>query len=320
MKYTSIVTPEWVKRNLAVDKKLRLLDCSWNLKAMEPGFTQMAFARKHVAGAQLFDIDQVVEPGSDLPHQCPPADLFEQKVRSLGLNAGDRVICMDRDSLFGSPRVWWMFRRFGITDVSVMNGTLRDWIAIGGPTEIGGSKPVEPGNMSVLADNHWMRKNMTDVVHHLVAKGFLPRTLLSDLPAASEPRIQQIIDARSAERFAGVAKEPRPKVKSGHIPGSINIPHTEVLRDGRLKSMQEIWEIFQGSGVDLDSDITTSCGSGVTAATISLCLDVLGKKPEEHTLYDGSWSEYGLGSTVVGGKTVKLPIACSDATKCPSYN
>ncbi len=225
----------------------------------------------HIPGAVFFDIEAVSDHSTELPHMLPGTTQFAAAVGALGIGDGDTVVVYDSVGLFSAARVWWTFRVFGATSVYILDGGLPKWKAEGRPLETGDApRPVRKftAQMNVAA----------------VA-------LLDDVRMAQTNDSVQIVDARSAERFAGKAPEPRPGLRSGHMPRSFNVPYERVLDSGRLASRERVAAAFTAAAVDLDSPIITSCGSGVTAAILTFALQSLGKEPKG--LYDGSWAEWG---------------------------
>ncbi|MFN3854751.1 MAG: 3-mercaptopyruvate sulfurtransferase [Phreatobacter sp.] len=230
------------------------------------------FEAAHIPGAQRFDIDAVKDPESDLPHMMPPAAVFSSACRTLGIGDGKSVLIYDALGLFSAPRVWWMFRNFGVDRVFILDGGLPKWVAEGRPLETGPARGREARHFTA-------RRN-----HGAVAD-------LGDVKKALASGRTQVVDARPADRFRGETPEPRPGLRSGHMPGALNLPFASLVEDGRLVSQERIRAAFEAAGVDLDRPVITSCGSGVSAAILWLAMDALGKQPAG--LYDGSWSEWG---------------------------
>lgn len=230
------------------------------------------FEAAHIPGAQRFDIDAVKDPESDLPHMMPPAAVFSSACRTLGIGDGKSVLIYDALGLFSAPRVWWMFRNFGVDRVFILDGGLPKWVAEGRPLETGPARVREARHFTA-------RRN-----HGAVAD-------LGDVKKALASGRTQVVDARPADRFRGETPEPRPGLRSGHMPGALNLPFASLVEDGRLVSQERIRAAFEAAGVDLDRPVITSCGSGVSAAILWLAMDALGKQPAG--LYDGSWSEWG---------------------------
>ncbi|MGV8988201.1 MAG: 3-mercaptopyruvate sulfurtransferase [Cypionkella sp.] len=266
-----LVSTDWLAAHLK-DPDLRVLDASWFL----PGSGRDAKAEymaAHIPGARFFDIDEITDHRSTLPHMAPPPEKFISRLRAMGVGDGHQVVVYDSTGLFSAPRVWWTFRLMGKTDVAVLDGGLPKWLAEGRETE---DMPpiVKDRHMTTSRQNHLV-KDVTQVAH------------------SAKLGEAVIVDARSAARFAGDAPEPRPGLRGGHIPGSRNVPYTTLLNtDGTLKPAPELTATFKAAGVDLTKPIITTCGSGVTAAILSLALERIGHK--NHALYDGSWSEWGM--------------------------
>jgi thiosulfate/3-mercaptopyruvate sulfurtransferase len=225
----------------------------------------------HIPGAVYFDIEEVSDHSTELPHMLPGAAQFGEAVGALGIGDGDTVVVYDSLGLYSAARVWWTFRIFGAKNVFILDGGLPKWKAE--------NRPLESGDA----------KRTAKQFHAEMDVG--PVAMLADVRMALTDRSAQIVDARSAERFAGKAPEPRPGLRSGHMPGSFNVPYDRVLENGRLASPARIEAAFTSARVDLDKPIITSCGSGVTAAILTFALESIGRMPKG--LYDGSWSEWG---------------------------
>jgi thiosulfate/3-mercaptopyruvate sulfurtransferase len=267
---SALVSTDWLAERLAAPD-IRVVDATWFM----PGSARNAraeFEAAHVPGAVHFDIDEICDETSPYPHMVPSAAKFSAKVRRLGLGDGVTVVAYDANRFCASARVWWMFRLFGHEAVVVLDGGLERWRAEGRPLEEGPARPRERHltarqNTTLLRELDQMRANLTS-------------------------RREQVVDTRSAGRFTGELPEPRPGLRSGHIPGSRNVPTSELLAaDGRLKPPAELRPLFLRAGVDLARPITCSCGSGVSAAVAALALFELGRS--DVAVYDGSWSEWG---------------------------
>ena len=270
---TTLVSTAWLADHLG-DPDLRVVDASWYLPDQNRD-ARAEYDAAHIPGARFFDIDDVSDHRSDLPHMAPPAEKFVSRVRAMGIGDGHQVVVYDGAGLFSAARVWWLFRLMGKTDVAVLDGGLPKWRAEG--REVEDMAPV-------LRDRHItaVRQN------HLVRD-------VTQVATASKLAGPQIVDARSPARFRGDEPEPRPGLRAGHIPGSLNVPYRTVLNDdGTLKDEAGLRAAFEGAGVDLTRPVITTCGSGVTASVLFLALTRLGHA--DVSLYDGSWSEWGAYS------------------------
>ncbi len=225
----------------------------------------------HIPGAVFFDIEAVSDHSTDLPHMLPGNTLFSEAVGALGIGDGDTVVVYDSTGLFSGARVWWTFRVFGAESVYILDGGLPKWKAEG--------RPLEAGDAKRAPKTFTAKMNVGAVA------------LLDDVRMAQTDDSVQVVDARSAERFAGRAPEPRPGLRSGHMPRSFYVPYDRLIENGRLASRDRVAAAFTSAGVDLDKPIITSCGSGVTAAILTFALESIGKQPKG--LYDGSWAEWG---------------------------
>lgn len=247
-----------------------VVDASWYLPAQ--GRAALAeFEAEHVPGAVFFDQDAVVDPASSLPHTLPSAEIFARAAGALGIAETDTIVVYDGLGLFSAPRVWWMLRTFGAHDVRLLDGGLPAWKAAGLSTEAGPARPAQKTFNATFDAN--AVATLSDMRGHVAAGD------------------AAILDARPAERFAGLVPEPRAGVRSGHMPGATSLPFGQLAENGRLRSPEELRQIFEKAGIDLEGPVVTSCGSGVTAAAISLALAAVGKTDAK--LYDGSWTEWG---------------------------
>lgn len=267
----TLVSTDWLALHLK-DPDLRIIDASWYLPdaGRDP---KSEYDAAHIPNARFFDIDEISDQRSNLPHMAPPAEKFVSRMRAMGIGDGHQVVVYDGMGLFSAPRVWWLFRLMGKTDVAVLDGGLPKWISEGNPIE--DMPPVmRDRHITVSLQNHIV-VDVTQVAH------------------ASKLADHEILDARSPGRFSGEEPEPRPGMRSGHIPNSKNIHYKTLLNDnGTMKTKAELREVFDTAGVDLTRPIITTCGSGITAAIIYLALERLGV--DRKALYDGSWAEWGM--------------------------
>jgi thiosulfate/3-mercaptopyruvate sulfurtransferase len=265
-----LVSTGWLADHIGAPD-LRVLDASWYLPA-EKRDARAEYEAAHIPGARFFDIDEISDDRSDLPHMAPPVEKFVSRMRAMGVGDGHRVVVYDSSGIFSAPRVWWTFRLFGKTDVAVLDGGLPKWRAEG--------RPVEDG-IPILRDRHFTARRDASLVRDV-----------TQVAASAKLGDAQIVDARSAERFRGEAPEPRPGLRSGHIPGSKNLPYGELLSpDGTMKDEAGLRAAFAAAGVDVTKPVITTCGSGISAAVLSLGLERLGNR--SHALYDGAWAEWG---------------------------
>ena len=278
----TLVSTDWLAQHLK-DPDLRLVDASWYLPDMgrDP---KAEYNAAHIPGARFFNIDEISDARSDLPHMAPPAEKFMSRMRAMGIGDGHQVVVYDGAGLMSAARVWWLFKLMGQDNVAVLDGGLPKWVAEGRKTE---DMPPIPRDrhMTVRFQNHLVR-DVTQVAQ------------------ASKLKDPQIVDARSAGRFRGDEPEPREGLRAGHIPGSRNLPYTDLLNaDKTMKSVDQMKAAFEAAGIDLSRPVITSCGSGITAAVLALALELMGHK--NWSLYDGSWAEWGMFPTV--------PVATGDA-------
>ena len=267
----TLVSTAWLESHLK-DPDLRILDASWYLADMGRD-GRAEYRDAHIPGARFFDIDEISDTRSDLPHMAPPIEKFMSRMRAMGVGDGHQVVVYDGMGIFSAARVWWTFRLMGKLDVAVLDGGFAKWRAEGRPVE-----DMPP----VVRDRHMTVQRQA----HLVKD-------VTQVAAASKLGDWQIVDARSSGRFRGEEEEPRPGLRSGHIPNSRNVHYRSLLNDdGTMKDAAGLSAAFEAAGVDLSRPVITSCGSGVTAAILNLALERLGHR--DHALYDGSWAEWGM--------------------------
>lgn len=266
----TLVSTEWLAKHLN-DPDLRILDASWHMPATGRD-ARAEYDTAHIPGARFFDIDAISEKRSDLPHMAPPVEMFISRMRAMGVGDGHQVVIYDNSDVRSAARVWWTFRLMGKTDVAVLDGGFAKWRTEGRETE-----DLPP----VMRDRHITVQRQAGLVRDV-----------TQVAAASKLNDHEIIDARAPERFRGEADEPRAGLRKGHIPGSKNLPFGRLLnKDGTMKDPDALRAEFEAAGVDLSKPAITSCGSGVTAAILSLALERIGHR--NHSLYDGSWTEWG---------------------------
>ena len=266
-----LVSTDWLARHLK-DPDLRVLDASWYLPDQNRD-AKAEYAAGHIPGARFFDIDEISDQRSSLPHMAPPPEKFISRMRALGVGDGHQVVVYDGAGLFSAARVWWLFRLMGKADVAVLDGGLPKWRAEG--RELEDMPPLIKDRHLTTSRQNQLVKDVTQVAH------------------AAKLGEAEIVDARAAARFRGEVAEPRPGLRRGHIPGSKNLPFATMLNgDGTMKPPAELRAVFVAAGVDLAKPVITSCGSGVTAAVLSLALERIGHR--NHALYDGSWAEWGM--------------------------
>jgi thiosulfate/3-mercaptopyruvate sulfurtransferase len=264
-----LVSTDWLAERLN-DPSLIPVDGSYFLPTQKRD-ALAEYRAGHIPGAVFFDIEAVSDHSTDLPHMLPGPKQFGETVGGLGIGDGDTVVVYDSTGLFSAARVWWTFRIFGAKSVYILDGGLPKWKAE--------ARQIDTSETKRAPKKFNATMNVGAVA------------LLDDVRMALTDGSAQVVDARSAERFAGKAPEPRPGLRSGHMPHAFNVPYDKLLENGRLASRDRVAAAFKSAGVDLDKPIITSCGSGVTAAILTFALESLGKEPKG--LYDGSWAEWG---------------------------
>jgi thiosulfate/3-mercaptopyruvate sulfurtransferase len=264
-----LVTPTWLASRLQ-DPTTIILDATLPpVGVIPPIDTRSRYLDKHIPGALFFDIEELSDHITPLPHMLPTAEDFSRSMSALGVSDNSTIVVYEQEGVFSAPRAWWTLRTFGVQHIYVLDGGLRAWTEANLPTE-SGSVHRAPSTFHATL-NHDAVKNLSHLKDKITNH-------------------QQILDARSTARFNGTAPEPRPGLSSGHMPGATSTPFTELVENGRLKPADQLREYFSAKSIDLQQPITTTCGSGVTAAIIALGLEVVGAP--NVSLYDGSWAEY----------------------------
>lgn len=266
----TLVSAVWLAQHLDTPD-VRVVDASWYLP--DAGRDAKAeYRAAHIPGAVFFDIDEICDTDSKLPHMLPSQEKFASRARKLGLGDGNRIIVYDGAGIFSAARVWWMFRAMGHNEVAVLDGGLPNWKAQGRPTD---DMPPMPRERHFTARlNRFILRDAAQLIGNLHTDA------------------EQVVDARGPGRFAGKEPEPRPGVRPGHIPGALNLPYAKLLAsDGTMLPLEELRRAVDAAGIDMSKPVVTTCGSGVTAAIVLLALQRLGHKSV--ALYDGSWAEWG---------------------------
>ncbi|MEP1962485.1 3-mercaptopyruvate sulfurtransferase [Tateyamaria sp.] len=278
----TLVSTDWLAAHLK-DPDLRVLDASWYLP--DAGrHPRTEYDAAHIPGARFFDIDEISDARSDLPHMAPSAEKFMSRMRKMGVGDGHQIVVYDGAGLMSAARVWWLFRLMGHRDIAVLDGGFPKWQSEGRLVE-----DMPP----VVKDRHLTVRFQNQLVRDV-----------TQVSQASKLGSTQIVDARAAARFRGEAPEPREGLRAGHIPGARSVPFTTLLNnDKTMKSPDAARTVFQNAGVDPNKPIITTCGSGITAAVLALALERIGN--DSWSLYDGSWAEWGMFPTV--------PVATGDA-------
>jgi len=265
-----VVSTQWLAEHLSAPD-VRVVDASWYMPDANRD-PKAEYNEGHIPGAVYFNIDEISDSASPYPHMLPAPEKFASRVKGMGLGDGHRIVVYDGAGLFTAARVWWMFRAMGHEDVFVLDGGFPKWRAEGRPTE--DLPPVHRTRHFTPRPNHLILRDADQIKENLKTKR------------------EQIVDARSPGRFSGSEPEPRPGVRSGHIPGSKNLHYQKLLNpDGTLRKPEALAAAFREAGIDVTKPVTASCGSGVTAAIILLALEAI--DAPEGALYDGSWSEWG---------------------------
>ncbi len=277
----ALVSTDWLASHLTAPD-VRVVDATWFMPSLGRNARE-EYDAEHIPGAVFFDIDEIADSNSPLPHMLPPPEKFSSKVRKLGLGNGNKVVVYDATGFTSAAaRVWWMFRTFGHKDISVLDGGLPKWRAEGRPVE---DLPPVPRDRHFNARyNHLLVRNLENIRANITAGR------------------DQVIDARAAARFKGEAPEPRPTKFQGHIPGSVNVPFADLI-DEESRCMlppARLRARFDAVGIDPKRPIATTCGSGVTACTVALALHLLGA--QNVAVYDGSWAEWGNADDTPIGK------------------
>ena len=274
----TLVSTGWLAAHLD-DPDLRVIDASWYLPAMERD-ARAEYDAAHIPAARFFDIDEISDHRSELPHMAPPVEKFISRMRAMGVGDGHQIVVYDGMGIVSAARVWWLFKLMGKTGVAVLDGGFPKWQAEG--REVEDVAPMMRDRHITVQRQAYMIKDVTQVA------------------AATKLGDWQIVDARPPERFAGTTPEPREGLRAGHIPGSVNLPFTQLLDEDRtMKAPEALRAAFEDAGVALDRPVITSCGSGVTAAVLNLALERIGHP--RHALYDGSWAEWGMYGDLKAG-------------------
>lgn len=266
-----LVSTQWLEQRLDAPD-IVIIDASYYLPDAGRNGRQ-EYDEQRIPGAVFFDIDEISDDTSGLPHTMPPPEMFSSRMRNMGIGDGMRVVVYDGAGLFSAARVWWMFRTFGHTDVAILDGGFPKWLAEDLPVEDGPPLKRQPRHLTARYSASSVRDKQ-------------------DILSAIESGSPQIADARSPARFSALEPEPRAGMRGGHMPGASNVHYKTLLNDdGTVKSTMSIAQVFENAGIDLAKPVITSCGSGVTAAILTLGLTLTGHNA--NSLYDGSWAEWG---------------------------
>lgn len=268
-----LVSTDWLAGHLD-DPKVRIIDASYKMPGVLP-LPSEDYLTAHIPGAVFFDVNAISDQADPRPHMYPSAEQFARDVAALGISSGDTVVAYDAGGWVAAPRAWWMFLSFGHRDVKVLDGGLKKWLGERRPTQSGKVSPRGSGQFQASLDPRFVRSKAQ---------------LLGNL----ETHAEQLVDARPRPRFEGSVVEPWPGRRPGHIPGSRNVPYSELFdpATGAMKSLEDLRHAFATAGVDMTRPIVTTCGSGVSALVLTLALYRLGVRGS--ALYDGSWAEWGL--------------------------
>jgi thiosulfate/3-mercaptopyruvate sulfurtransferase len=278
-----LITPAWLSGRLD-DPDTVILDASLPPVGVTPApDTHARYLEQHIPGALFFDIEELSDRATSLPHMLPSPESFANSMADLGVDDRMTIVVYEQEGVFSAPRARWMLRTMGAAEVYILDGGLRAWTEAGLPTHSGPEERTpRPAEFLARLDSAAVRSFVQ--IQEEIA------------------RHAQILDARSAARFAGSSPEPRPGLRSGHMPGAISVPFTELVAGGRMKPVEALREVFADKRVKLDQPITTTCGSGVTAAVVALGLEIAGAS--QVSLYDGSWAEYGQHPEAMIEKTL----------------
>ena len=280
-----LVSPAWLAARLQ-DPNTVILDATLPPVGMTPPVdTRARYLAQHLPGAVFFDIEELSDHATTLPHMLPTVEAFSRAMSQLGVGDSMTIVVYEQDGVFSAPRAWWTLRTFGAKTVHVLDGGLTAWLDAGLPVESG---PVQRAEATFHAKLDANAVRSYAQIQQALAEG------------------SQILDARSSGRFTGTAPEPRPGLSSGHMPGSLSLPFTELVEAGRLKDAQGLRKVFAAKSIDIERPITTTCGSGVTAAVLALGLEIAGASGV--SLYDGSWAEYAQRPDAVIEKADRTEI------------
>ncbi len=267
----SLVSTEWLAAHLD-QPDLRIVDATYFLPHLNRN-AKAEYLERHLPGAVHFDIDDISDTSIPLPHMLPPPEKFASRVRRLGIGDGNRIVVYDALGMMSAARVWWMFRIFGAREVAILDGGLPKWLAEG--------RPLEDGQVTLQERHFTARLDNTQVR----SKDQIRRNL--------DTKREQVLDARAAGRFKGTEPELWAGRRSGHIPGSHNLPYNQILNpDMTFKDADSLRQLYEGAGIDLKKPVVTSCGSGVTACVLAFGMHLIGHR--DVAVYDGSWAEWGL--------------------------